>query len=203
MEFAWPKKGHRLFKVADDHEPVLTAWNGLHMSNPAEAFKEAADSVLRQAETESKDFRLRHPEMILPVCYLYRHSIELRLKDIVRAGVKLRFFEQHKVEECLAGHSLATLWTKAKALICEVWKEEEPSPVKVVESVINEFHQLDRSGQTFRYARDKKGKPHDYGPIAMRVSSQNLRQTMDAVFNFIDGCHSGLVDICSDMDQCY
>ena len=199
MTFAWPKKGSRLFKVAKKGEPILATWNGNHAGSGAEAFKEAADAILANAGAETR-WRV-NPELILPVCYLYRHSIELRLKDIIQLGLALRFFKKNEVEKVLKGHALAPLWTKAKALICDVWRSGDQTPVKAVDSVINEFHNLDRTGQVLRYARDTNGKAHDYKTISQPVSCRNLKETMDEVFNFLDGCYSGIDDAYQAMSQ--
>ena len=57
--------------------------------------------------------------------------------------------------------------------------------------IIQEFHKIDKSGQNLRYSIDKSGnKTLEYLPKYVQLT--HLQDVMDAVFNFLDGCETGL-----------
>ncbi len=80
-------------------------------------------------------------------------------------------------------------------MIKEVWPDSPDDDPQAVEHVIlHEFHKHDQTGQAFRYARDKSGKPHlRDGPE--RVDLDGLRSVVDAVSRFLDAA-------CAAIDHC-
>ena len=65
----------------------------------AEAFKIAADMILDSHEAAVKG--PHHDALLYPVLYLYRHCLELKLKDLVLLGVKCGDFELCEVQKVL------------------------------------------------------------------------------------------------------
>ena len=53
-------------------------------------------------------------------------------------------------------HDLWKLWCFCKQIIVELGSEDEAIPA--VEQIIKDFHDLDRSGQNFRYAYSRDNK---------------------------------------------
>ena len=131
-------------------------------------------------------------ESFFPIAYLYRHCLELKLKEITWIGVALNVSSPKEVEEAMDNHNLAKLWTSAKKPIVDCWPDGDKAPLKATEAVINEFHQADRTGQVFRYPTDKDGSLHRHSELPQHISITNLRKTMDAAFTFLDACHDGL-----------
>lgn len=64
---------------------------------------------------------------------------------------------------------------------------------------MNEFHQADPSGQTFRYDSDKNGRRHRHEKLPDHISLAELRKTMDGTFSFLDGTAYELSQNLSDM----
>ena len=122
----------------------------------------------------------------------YRHGVELNLKAIIKVGIGLEFFKKEDVEDDLKWHNLAKLWNHAKKLLLQRWSTADPAPLYATESVINDLHQSDPNGQTFRYESDKDGKPHKYEKLPDQIGVAQLKKTMDGVFNFLEGSCSGL-----------
>jgi len=158
----------------------------------AVGFKDAADKVVEAAASDD-----RNPDLLFfPVTYLYRHSLELSLKDIVRMSARSGAIAVpgSVLTEMLGGHNLYCIWRQTRAAIEAVWPDGPKSHVDTVEKIILEFHGLDKSGQAFRYPTDKSGRPHlDSAP--KWVSLQNLKRTFDAVDTFLDACYAG-IDAC-------
>jgi len=121
------------------------------------------------------------------------------MKSIIRVGLGLNMVDRTKVEEALETHNLAKLWTHTKKVLTERWPDGDDDPLRGAEAVVQEFHQADRTGQVFRYDRDKKGRPHKYDKLPEHISLAKLRETTDGVFNFLDATWSELEQNLSDM----
>ena len=189
-KLSWPKKGDKLF--SGDGEGKHFHLGSILWHNPgySRGFKEAADTLI-EAYDASPD-RPYRDELLFPVGYLYRHCLELKLKELIQIGVALRVLSRKEVEEALGNHNLAKLWTKGRKPIDDCWPNGDQTPLKAVESVINEFHQADRTGQAFRYETDKDGRFHRHPELPEYISIANLKKTMDAVYTFLDACYDGL-----------
>lgn len=188
-QFNWPKKGDRAFRppVSLDRRACLEAFimpsSGMYIVG----FQQAADMIVDAAQEDGQcpDY------LFFPVAYLYRHHLELMLKELVRLGVRMGALEA--CDDCLARHNLHKLWNRAKEVIKEAWPDSPDDDLRAVEQVIIEFHKLDPSGQAFRYARDTKGNRH-LGSTAKHVDMINLKRTVDAVSSFLDASYAGIED---------
>lgn len=190
----WPKRGDKLF-VADDKSDGKSFHLGSIMwgfPQHAAAFKTAADMVIESHEQGPR--RLYRDDLLFPVAYLYRHAIELKLKQIVRYGIAMHCYTKADVKRTLGEHNLAKLWTKAKLAIKHRWPQGNPDPIKAVEAVINEMHQADKDGQTWRYETGNDGRLNRHEGLPEFVSLQSLRKTMDNFFAFLDACVDGIDD---------
>jgi hypothetical protein len=181
----WPKKGNKAFQGKGGGKFVqpksIFFWP---FPQHASAFKTAADMVIDAYEAAPR--APHHDEIIFPVAYLYRHSLELKLKNILEFALKLGMVERAEADRVVNEHDLAKLWTNVKRVITKRWKDADPTPVSAVEAIINEIHQLDPNSQVFRYASDRSGRLNRYKRLPDLISVGNLRQTMDGVYTFLD-----------------
>lgn len=157
----------------------------------AEAFKVAADKILEAHESATG----RHnDELLYPTIYLYRHCLELKLKDLILLGVRCgNFALDDATRETLGKHELSKLWTKAKRFLLLHYPEDSDQ-VSVVESVVQEFHQIDKDGQTMRYDRDTGLRKRKYDHVPTHIGVGNLRDTMGKVYSFLDRRYGGVLD---------
>lgn len=196
----WPKKGMKAFVPGSEEEKFFhkgsLPW---HYSQHADAFRTAADVIIDArlaAETGP-----HHDELLYPVLFLYRHSLEIRLKDLIWEGIHAGFFQKAEVQDVLDGHSLASLWKHAKRLVQDCGKGCDQSPVEGVESIINEFHQVDSNGQKLRYEREKDTlKKHRHEKLPDRIDPANLRHQMSAVHSLLFGCECMVRDALDNCD---
>jgi hypothetical protein len=182
----WPKKGDAAFKpsVPSADQARLEAFVMPYDGKYLVGFQRAADMIVDAAKTDD-----RNPDdLFFPVAYLYRHHLELMMKELVRSG------SLDGCEDILGKHDLHKLWDKSKQLIKEVWPDSPDDDLEAVEQMILEFHKLDPTGQAFRYARARNGRSHlQDGP--QRVDLGNLKATVDAVSRFLDAACAG-IDYC-------
>ena len=149
----WPKRGIKAFASG-------TRGKSFHLQSllwcfpqHAEAFKTAADMIIDSHQAAQRT--PHRDELFFPVAFLYRHCLELKLKDLIWIGIHRRFFSRAKVKPVLDQHNLAKLWTLVRRLLEDRWPNADPGPLRGIEAVINQFHEADPSGQVFRYERDK------------------------------------------------
>lgn len=190
--FPWPKKGNKAFASAESGKSFHL--KSIFWSYPqhAGAFKLAAEMVIDRYEDDPES--PYHDELLFPVAYLYRHCLEIKLKDLIRVGIAVKFFKRADVKDVLNDHNLAKLWTKVKKLVAHRWPNEDPTPLNAAEAIVNEFHQADPNGQVFRYDRDNGGRPHRYDKLPEFISLAKLRNTVDGVYTFLDTCRDVLQD---------
>jgi len=151
-------------------------------------FQRAADMIVAAAQANDQ-----HPDdLFFPIAYLYRHHLELMLKELVRLGVRWGTIDG--CEDSLGEHNLHKLWNKAKQLIRAVWPDSPDDDLNAVEKMIGQFHKLDPNGQAFRYARDRHGAPHLQG-APQRIDLNNLKAAVDSVSRFLDASYAG-IDYC-------
>lgn len=104
----------------------------------------------------TKDF------LVYPIVFLYRHFVELKLKEIIQDGRNLLDIESSLALE----HRLDRLWKDARELLEEVEQHNPAATNEVLddaERLILELHGIDTTSTVFRYPRDRDGKPHDLG----------------------------------------
>jgi hypothetical protein len=164
------------------------------------AFKLAADLILDSHQSAPGP---EHNDALqFPVLCLYRHCIELILKDLIRLAIRCDFFDGNTIEQMrdkkngmLGKHNLLDLWEKAKAFLEHRYPNEEQVPL--AEPHIQKLHMIDPTGQTTRYEL-KKGtwefNRYEGHPAVIGVT--NLRQRMDELYYFLDSCYGHQLELC-------
>jgi len=88
------------------------------------------------------------------VIFLYRHYLELRLKELILAyGGNLSIISNE--------HSLLNLWKELRKqddVQPEVLHSESLKDIETAEKIIAQFDEIDRKSQVFRYPIDKAGR---------------------------------------------
>jgi hypothetical protein len=86
--------------------------------------------------------------LIYPLLYLYRHALELSLKD----------FLKNNHEKIVAKHELNILWDKIeKRLYTLASYEKQEKSLEKLKDVIDKFCAIDPNGEIPRFPEDKKG----------------------------------------------
>ena len=126
-------------------------------------------------------------EHFFPVAYLYRHYLELKMKDVLKDGIRTGLIEVDP--KVMTGHNLHRLWVKFRQLVVTMKMGSDPEPLDRTERVVLDFHQLDATGQVFRYPRSKDGTPHlTNAPWA--VGFENMRRVVAEAAELLGGCES-------------
>lgn len=159
----------------------------------AEGYRIAAERLAEHApHWHEQDF------LLYPIVFLYRHYVELRLKDLIGLGQRLAQ-ETLLVPE---GHDLIRLWGVAKPhLERELDPDDGDRSVEIaqMERVIEELAALDPRGTAFRYATGAHGgRPLPDG--ASRLNLQQFATTMTKLARALDDT-SGWMHVCLEQLQ--
>ncbi len=125
--------------------------------------------------------------LIYPYCYLIRHYIEIRLKEIINEGNKVLSRLANPLD---GGHDLSILWNKSQEILKDVWPDQIViAPIEVCD-FINELHSIDVKSINFRYPIDKYGKD-----VLKNINEINFKILSDAFQNvkyYLDEITDGL-----------
>lgn len=135
-------------------------------------------------------------ELVYPICFNMRHSIELRLKFMLSETQEI----SSTCEKCPAHrldltktHSIASLWNEIN-LVLRKFDRRFGSLLDLIEPLVMEIGSIDNNGQIFRYpyGKDKFKHLSDYGGginlINLKIGFQKLETIMDkldAMFEFV------------------
>lgn len=134
---------HALSKIDD------ISYNKMSLSQLSWEYLVSAD-ILREEWHKSmvyKEGQLQsyNPCIFIPCAYLCRHSLELKLKELI-----CRLSPENKI---VTGHDFQKLWKKLID-IC-------PDPrLQKIEPVILDMRELDDDGMKLRYSLDKQGQSY-------------------------------------------
>ncbi len=196
-KFPWPQKGDNPFLVeaADQNSPAWVSLRWLSSldvddSYLATAFKESADKVV---ENIGHGDTVGHPDIFfMPIAYLYRHSFELKIKNIIIIGIEIQLIENsEKLRSIKQKHKLYPLWNYAKRVIEAHWPDSPKEDLSAAERIIHEFHKIDQSGQKLRYTKKLSGQS-TMTSLPASAELKQLKVVSDALFNFFEGCEAGL-----------
>ncbi len=137
----------------------------------------------------------------LAALFLFRHYLELRLKQIVCGARALSNGEKNVPRDQVKWpedhrHDIHKLWNEAKASVphklrgCS-WKDWDHA---FLEKCIDDFHALDPSGEYFRYGWEKKPIVRD-SLVRVYVDWGELLRVMRHTHDVAEGIRSALVEI--------
>lgn len=146
----------KLFISTGSIDDVVLNWYG----HPADKFYPFATEyhyAARRLVDHSRDSELRDIGAC-PVVFLYRHSLELLLKEILMTGRYLGSESLKPDSITDMGHDLRRLWDACKSLLrgTSMWEEWSAS-LADHENVIVEFAKIDAGSFSFRYPISKNG----------------------------------------------
>lgn len=163
----------------DYHNNACMNYDTNTKSQYIRGYRLAADTLIEQINKDGANDTL-----VFPIIFLYRHHIELLLKNIIDSS-NILLENSPKPKE---GHKIEDLWNDAKGLIRKVFKtpkNNEPKEFEIVTQVILQLAQIDPDSTSFRYAFEKNGKKNlselNY------VNFRNFREVIEPACQFLDG----------------
>jgi len=129
-------------------------------------------------------------QLVFPIVFLYRHYLELRLKQVINDGQKLLDQPINIQETILERHDLIELWRPCRKILEKLgkmnfWPEDPAEKLDDVERLIKEFAGLDRESMSFRYPVTKKNKGSlPTLPNLDRIGIRNLHEVMQRLDSY-------------------
>ncbi|ENE37178.1 hypothetical protein ECP030229310_4869 [Escherichia coli P0302293.10] len=170
---------------SDWHNNACLNYMPDHGTAYTEGYRRAADILINHIDESGRD----QDFLVYPVLFLYRHHLELLIKQII--GLALALAEdpdkhQYKKDD----HNLNNLWPLAQRLILEVDDSYRPSDFKIVKEVVKALHQADERATDFRYARRNDGTRSLEG--IHYVNPRRFGEKMGEASDLLDGVDNGL-----------
>ena len=158
-------------------------------SHIADAFKESGDIIINDLKINKYH---SHPDKyFFPIAYLYRHAIELKLKCLIKIGIDLGLLtKDNRIIDSLKKHELYKLWNYAKEAIVKFWPDGTKSDLQIVESIIQQLHNIDPSGQNLRYIKNISGE-NTLEKMPDSIELLTFQEVIDGLYNFLKDCQFG------------
>ena len=109
----WPAKGDKLFKGVSDQNDEI--WNG-HRDRQWSLYPYGYQKAFQLLGSEALKDDAAKQVLIFPVIFLFRHYIELTLKQIIEIGNPIL----GEKLDCPSTHDINILWDQVKKIIVAV-----------------------------------------------------------------------------------
>lgn len=195
-DLAWPDDKKSIFSLpaSDPHSPTwcsiewLSSWSDVDEGFLSSKFKIAADHIIEHLKTGQS---FGHPDgLFMPIAYLYRHSLELQLKHLVRLGLAAFLVEDSaEIQRDLGRHDLLKLWCHGRAAIEKRWPDDDKIVINNTQALIRDFQMIDKSGQNLRYTRDSQDRPTAL-KYPESIELIEFQRVYEGVHNLLGGCAS-------------
>lgn len=170
---------------SDWHNNACLNYMPDHGTAYTEGYRRAADILIGHIDSSGRD----QDFLVYPVLFLYRHHLELLIKQII--GLALALIEEpEKHQYKKDDHNLNNLWPLAQKLLMEVDDSYQPSDFKIVKEVVKALHLVDKRATDFRYARRNDGTRSLEG--IHYVNTRRFGEKMGEVSDLLDGVDNGL-----------
>lgn len=168
MELRWPQRGDRLFRKGGVGS--LAACTMAHMRSEgfvATGFKNSADCLVDHVARSGRD-----DSLILPIVFLYRHYIEMQLKEI---ALHVHRWDG-RGESYVKTHDLSHLVNVLDHPDLKEASPEDEEARRAVRQCVLELHGLDPRGTEMRYP--------DKAPLE-QLDLGHLKSTMEGLANYL------------------
>lgn len=191
IQHEWPQKGDRLLHDVDLRSRTvarLHTWPD-HLGVFSAGYRRAADTVVQTVEDGNEIANL----VCWPVLLLYRHAVELALKNCISwSSDALGEEEGIKKSE----HRLRVLLDRLRVQSSQLFPGESDETLAAFADMVRDLDKIDPSGQTFRYPANVEGRPFELG--IEHIDLSKLKLAMDKVLNFLEG-YAGAASDCAEI----
>jgi hypothetical protein len=123
-------------------------------------YSDGYDAVVKLALEKIDNLTIPQDILVYPLVYSARHRIELFLKyQLLKIGhIKSKIFPTTNTKEIIRTHEISILWDMFKRRA-----EFEPRLQEIINEIdeyVNDFAQIDDTGEVFRYPSAADGKKH-------------------------------------------
>ena len=181
LEIRYPKNGDHLIEEGGDVRTLFGDWIKGKWFSYVDGYKAAADLLVDKIEG-------RAPEdiLVLPIVFMYRHHVELKLKYIITA---IDVLSQTQIPNLIT-HNLIALWNYVKVhLGCIRGGPFDAEMIASLDHLITELSNLDPNSFRFRYSHDRDFNEND---IPTSINLRHFKETMQILSNGLSFIESGI-----------
>jgi hypothetical protein len=154
----------------------------------AEGYREAAERVYASWGALSDDC------LIFPLVFLYRHYVELRIKELLQSAI----LHLDLPIDWKRSHDIASLWRVLSPLLRQAFPDEPELDLRNAERLIQELAARDSLASEFRYPETKEGKRNLED--LERIDVVCFIDAMRKLAAFLDGASVAL-SVCTENKQ--
>jgi hypothetical protein len=154
-----PVDGDQLLKIDPDHQRTAMQHTFRAEMTYINGYMWAAEAVFNRAqvrEQHSPSSLLLEHWLVYPLYFLYRHAVELGLKDILRTAIATLTEKQRK--SINTTHDVYELWEAAKPWVMSFAHNELKDHTAAFESMLKQIQTYDPNAEAGRYHMSKVGK---------------------------------------------
>ncbi len=180
-QLPWPDENSHVFVRGEPSRRV--AWipkDPAQWHRYACGYKEAAERVYESWVTLSDD------SLVFPIVFLYRHYVELRLKELLQSAE--RYLDLTQGWE--SNHDIGALWAHLARLLPEIFPDEPEADLKNAGRLLLELAGVDPFSFQFRYPEGTKGQK--YLEDFERLDIVSFIDAMRRLSAFLDGASMAL-----------
>lgn len=141
------------FKDIANGSPNACLSNQLESSRLAHYYTQAADALVEAAIADHGKLDV----LVSPICFLYRHVLELTLKDLLWAAR----YVIDGTRDAVGGHRLSPIWRDLLSAARHLLARDFPLSNTEVEQLDTFFKRVDShdpQSDAFRYTTDRRGQ---------------------------------------------
>jgi hypothetical protein len=193
-EIPWPQLGDSLFLLGDDWwmNARLDIY-GVHWDTYARGYKCAADALVEHAAKHKHEL----DSLVYPIIFLYRHYLELRMKELILTGSRLPDVAVR--EGWRNTHDLTCLWGCCRQVLQKVWPEGPKRDLDAVQNCIQQLAQVDAKSEVFRYPSGRQGESFETKPS--HINLRNFAEVVGRVAGLLDSAGMGVSACIEDVEQ--
>lgn len=194
----FPRKDDILFKIDNDCQNNACI-NTSHDNDYAyvQGYKDIADLACESLINGKGTL----DTLVIPICYNYRHYIELTLKGVI----SMIYDIESNQANVPSHHRIDELWSICFAGALRLRDDVPKNEMKALGKLINEFSELDPKGEEFRYLittdQNKNLKKSLNG--INHINIRNLYEVMGRVDHLLSCTDLAIGEIHDSLEYCY
>jgi hypothetical protein len=201
-----PRATDILFGASSEDWPLnacIQHWGEVNYAYKA-GFRRAALQLTERMCEQPVD----QDSVVYPIVYLYRHHIELMLKDIFRLATDLLEISiSGNQEKHLGRHDLAKLWGMIRPMLDPVCTlagaDSLPSAdLDGIDAYMRQLNVHDPKGESFRYARSHD-KTRTLAADLVHINIRSFAIHMEKLADYLDGLENWLAMLVDGRNESY
>ncbi|MCG6350463.1 hypothetical protein [Vibrio fluvialis] len=141
-------------------------------------YKKAADSLVKKVIKNHSEIDY----LVYPIVFLYRHHIELQLKNLIELNMQLH----NSKGNVAATHKIRDLWPQVKGYYRKLNNRSNQKEISFIDKIMDELCTIDSESMSFRYSKTKSGEVPNKGlnQINLEVFSSVIGRVSDSLETF-------------------